>query len=78
MSCVIVFVSAAEAPSNRSTDRINRPPPSAKLVYRVLEADGALTQKDLIERTTLSSWTVRYVIGRLREAGILSVRFSIL
>lgn len=74
---MIVFVPVREIQGDSPTDRIINLPPSAKLVYRVLESDGALTQKDLIERTTLPSRTVRYAIGRLRDVGILSVRFYI-
>jgi len=50
-------------------------PPSAKLVYKVLENDGQLTQKDLVERTALPSRTVRYAIGRLKEKNLLVERF---
>ena len=42
-------------------------PPSAKLVYKVLEYDGALTQQQIAERSMLSQRTVRDAIGRLRE-----------
>jgi DNA-binding MarR family transcriptional regulator len=51
-------------------------PPSAKLVYKVLESDGRLTQKDLAERTALPPRTVRYAIGRLKEKNLLVERFS--
>jgi DNA-binding MarR family transcriptional regulator len=50
-------------------------PPSAKLVYKVLENDGQLTQKDLVERTALPSRTVRYAIGRLKEKNLLVEHF---
>jgi len=50
-------------------------PPSAKLVYKVLESHGQLTQKDLVERTSLPSRTVRYAIGRLKEKNLLIERF---
>lgn len=53
-------------------------PPSAKLVYKVLESDGQLTQKDLVERTALPSRTVRYAIGRLKEKNLLVERFHFL
>jgi transcription initiation factor IIE alpha subunit len=75
---VIVFVSARDNPVNSPSDRMIHLPPSAKLVYKVLETDGALTQKDLIQKTTLPSRTVRYAIGRLREADIISERFHFL
>jgi transcription initiation factor IIE alpha subunit len=49
-------------------------PPSAKLVYRVLETDGQLTQKDLIEKTLLPSRTVRYALNRLKNENCLIER----
>ncbi len=47
-------------------------PPSAKLVYKVLEYNGALTQKQIVERSMLSQRTVRDALTRLREIGVVS------
>jgi transcription initiation factor IIE alpha subunit len=47
-------------------------PPSAKLVYKVLEYNGGLTQKEIVERSMLSQRTVRDALARLREIGIVS------
>jgi DNA-binding Lrp family transcriptional regulator len=44
------------------------------LVYRVLETDGQLTQKSIIERTNLPSRTVRYALRRLKNEHILVER----
>ena len=44
-------------------------PPSAKLVYKVLEYDGPLTQKRLVEESMLSARTVRYALERLEDCG---------
>ena len=46
-------------------------PPSAKLVYKVLEYDGPLTQKGIVEESMLSARTVRYALERLDEAGVV-------
>ncbi len=46
-------------------------PPSAKLIYKVLEHDGPLTQKRIVEESMLSARTVRYVLDRLDECEIL-------
>ena len=43
-------------------------PPSAKLVYKVLEYDGPLTQKQLVDETMLAPRTVRYALERLSDA----------
>jgi DNA-binding Lrp family transcriptional regulator len=42
-------------------------PPSAKLVFKVLEYDGPLTQKQIVEESMLSARTVRYALERLEE-----------
>lgn len=47
-------------------------PPSAKLVYKVLEYNGGLTQKEIVERSMLSQRTVRDALVRLREIGIVT------
>lgn len=47
-------------------------PPSAKLVYKVLEYNGALTQKQIVERSMLSQRTVRDALARLREIDVVS------
>ena len=46
-------------------------PPSAKLVYKVLEYNGPLTQKGIVEESMLSARTVRYAHERLDEVGVV-------
>jgi predicted transcriptional regulator len=46
-------------------------PPSAKLVYKVLEYDGPLTQKGIVEESMLSARTVRYALERLDDVGVV-------
>ncbi|ELY95266.1 hypothetical protein C482_16513 [Natrialba chahannaoensis JCM 10990] len=43
-------------------------PPSAKLVYKVLEYEGSLTQEELAAESRLCSRTVRYALGKLEKA----------
>ncbi|PSQ37928.1 ArsR family transcriptional regulator [Halobacteriales archaeon SW_5_70_135] len=42
-------------------------PPSAKLVLKVLQYDGPLTQKQIVEESMLSARTVRYALERLEN-----------
>lgn len=56
---------------------IDDAPPSAKLVYKVLEYNGALTQKEIVERSMLSQRTVRDALTRLQELEIVSERVYI-
>ena len=63
-------------PSHDPWEPVEELPPSAKLVAKVLEYDGTLTQSELVERTMLPPRTVRYAISRLEEAGVLESRFS--
>ncbi|PSQ07857.1 ArsR family transcriptional regulator [Halobacteriales archaeon QS_6_71_20] len=46
-------------------------PPSAKLVFKVLEYDGPLTQKGIVEESMLSARTVRYALERLENIGVV-------
>ncbi|WP_290818228.1 winged helix-turn-helix transcriptional regulator [Halovivax sp.] len=52
-------------------DELTDLPPSAKLVFKVLEYDGPLTQKQIVEESMLSARTVRYALERLQEIGIV-------
>lgn len=57
-------------------DTLRDCPPSAKLVVKVLEYDGPLTQQELAEETLLPTRTVRYAVSQLDEVGIVQSRFS--
>jgi predicted transcriptional regulator len=46
-------------------------PPSAKLVFKVLEYTGPLTQKGIVEESMLSARTVRYALERLESINIV-------
>lgn len=46
-------------------------PPSAKLVLKVLEYNGGLTQKQIVENSRLSQRTVRDALDRLQDADIV-------
>jgi len=56
-------------------EKLEKLPPSAKLVFKALEAKGQMTQKEIIRETILPSRTVRYALGRLKEEKILMERF---
>ncbi|MGA2103784.1 winged helix-turn-helix domain-containing protein [Methanoregula sp.] len=68
---MIVFVDHNLGANEGSFARIGHLPPSAKLVYKVLETNGQLTQKDLIRETALPSRTVRYALNRLKDEKFL-------
>ena len=51
-------------------------PPSAKLVVKALEHEGDLSQQELADETLLPPRTVRYALGRLRDAGVVESQFS--
>jgi transcription initiation factor IIE alpha subunit len=56
-------------------EKLERLPPSAKLVFKALESKGQMTQKEIIRETILPSRTVRYAINRLKEEEILMELF---
>lgn len=57
-------------------DDVQELPPSAKLVAKVLEYNGTLTQSQLADETLLPSRTVRYALNRLEDVGVVDSRFS--
>jgi predicted transcriptional regulator len=52
-------------------EEIDDLPPSAKLVFKVLQYDGPLTQKQIVEESMLSARTVRYALERLEGIGVV-------
>ncbi|WP_418280027.1 MarR family transcriptional regulator [Halorubrum sp. DTA98] len=52
-------------------DRLSSLPPSAKLVYYVLEKHDQLDQTGVAEETRLSTRTVRFAIEKLSEAELV-------
>jgi predicted transcriptional regulator len=52
-------------------DGLDDLPPSAKLVFKVLEYNGSLTQKGIVEESMLSARTVRYALERLEDIGVV-------
>lgn len=51
-------------------------PPSAKLVAKVLENNGAMTQQQIADESLLPARTVRYALNRLDEENVVDSRFS--
>ena len=52
-------------------------PPSAKLVFKVLEYQGQLSQKEIIEETLLPPRTVRYALSLLMSEGLVTKKLSL-
>ena len=63
--------------SEMSEDLAHDLPPSAKLVLKVLEYQGQLSQKEIIEETMLPSRTVRYALSLLMSEGVVMKRLSL-
>ena len=59
------------AQAQTTQEEIEDLPPSAKLVLKVLQYQGALTQKAIIEESMLSARTVRYALERLEDLGVV-------
>ncbi|MFW6003582.1 MAG: ArsR family transcriptional regulator [Halanaeroarchaeum sp.] len=66
---MIVF---AEATVESPTDSLADLPPSAKLVYKVLEYDAPLTQSQLRDRTRLTKRTTRHALSILTDAEVVT------
>ena len=63
--------------SEMSEDLAQDLPPSAKLVLKVLEYQGQLSQKEIIEETMLPARTVRYALSLLMSEGVVTKRLSL-
>lgn len=59
------------------TEELLKMPPSAKLVLKVLENEGPLTQKTIIEKTLLPARTVRHALSILLSKGLIAKRPSL-
>lgn len=59
-----------------SWDDVRELPPSAKLVAKILEYNGTMTQQEIAEETLLPARTVRYALNRLEEERVVESRFS--
>ncbi len=57
--------------SDSTAEGIADLPPSAKLVYKVLQYNGPLTQKGIVEESMLSARTVRYALERLEAIAVV-------
>jgi len=56
------------------SDRVRDLPPSAKLVYLVLQDAGPLTQADIVEATALPDRTARDALDVLVEVKVVEKR----
>ncbi|SIS00960.1 ATP-binding protein [Natronorubrum thiooxidans] len=66
--------SDTEADDPASQASLTDLPPSSKLVYKVLEYEGSMTQEEIAAESRLCSRTVRYGLGKLENEGLVSSR----
>lgn len=62
--------------STSPAERLSDLPPSAKLVFLVLERHESFTQRGIREESLLTGRTVRYALSRLDEEGLVEGRIS--
>ncbi len=63
----------AEGESAAATS-LSELPPSSKLVYKVLEYEGSMTQEEIAGESRLCSRTVRYALGKLEDEQLVASR----
>jgi predicted transcriptional regulator len=51
-------------------------PPSSKTVLEILDMGGAMTHKDLVQKTRLAPRTVRYALKKLKERQLIIEKFN--
>jgi DNA-binding MarR family transcriptional regulator len=69
---VNVFADSTDTSTDERFSQLQTLPPSAKLVYKVLEYEGAMTQSRLAEETLLPTRTVRYALSELDAADLVT------
>ncbi|MDP6898083.1 MAG: hypothetical protein QGH95_03010, partial [Candidatus Nitrosopelagicus sp.] len=52
-------------------------PPSSKLLLKILEYEGSMSQKELVKKTMLPDRTVRLAMSHLLEKGYVKKKISI-
>ncbi len=55
-----------------ATEKVEELPPSAKLVLKVLEYNGEMTQGEIAEEARLSRRTIRDALSRLRNEKLVA------
>lgn len=63
-----------EADDPDGTSSLADLPPSSKLVYKVLEYEGSMTQEEIAAESRLCARTVRYALGKLEEGDLVTSR----
>ncbi len=58
-------------------DAVSELPPSAKLIAKVLEYNGMLTQSELAKRSRFSPRTTRYALQKLENSGVVESEISL-
>jgi predicted transcriptional regulator len=51
-------------------------PPSSKTVLQILDNGGAMTHKDLVNKSKLAPRTVRYALKKLKEHQMIIEKFN--
>jgi len=51
-------------------------PPSSKTVLEILDAGGAMTHKDIVQKSHLAPRTVRYALKKLKERQLIIEKFN--
>lgn len=51
-------------------------PPSSRTVLGILDAGGAMTHKDIVQKSQLAPRTVRYALKKLKERHLIIEKFN--
>ena len=51
-------------------------PPSSRTVLGILNTGGAMTHKDIVEKSRLAPRTVRYALKKLKERHLIIEKFN--
>jgi NAD+ kinase len=68
---------SAIAKKVKLAEELFRMPPSSKLLLKILEYEGSMSQKELVKKTMLPDRTVRLAMSHLLEKGYVKKKVSI-
>ncbi len=56
---------------------MNQLPPSSKIVLRILSTEGAMTHKDIVNKSHCAPRTVRYALKKLKERDLIIEKMNL-
>ena len=76
-ACVQIIPHVTDAKKVKLAEELFSMPPSSKLLLKILEYEGSMSQKELVKKTLLPDRTVRLAMSHLLEKGYVKKKVSL-